>query len=59
MKIEHGEQVSKVRRDFIVEDLITLENNAKAKKFLMCGLGMDEYNRVLNCTVENKCRMQW
>ncbi|XP_070022549.1 uncharacterized protein [Nicotiana sylvestris] len=41
-----GVDVPKTRADFTVEDLNKWEKNAKAKKWLVCGLGPNEYNRI-------------
>ncbi|XP_069146069.1 uncharacterized protein [Solanum lycopersicum] len=32
-----------------VEDKLAIQNNAKAKKILICGIGTDEYNRISSC----------
>ncbi|XP_070056881.1 uncharacterized protein [Nicotiana tomentosiformis] len=42
--------VPKTRADCTAEDLKKWEKNAKAKKWLVCGLGPDEYSRIQNCT---------
>ncbi|XP_070007714.1 uncharacterized protein [Nicotiana sylvestris] len=36
----------KARADYTTEDLRKWEKNAKAKKWLVCGLGPDEYSRI-------------
>ncbi|XP_070047340.1 uncharacterized protein [Nicotiana tomentosiformis] len=41
--------VPKTRVDCTVEDLKKWEKNAKAKKWLICGLGPDEYSRIQGC----------
>ncbi|XP_070015514.1 uncharacterized protein [Nicotiana sylvestris] len=38
------------RADYTAEDLKKWEKNAKAKKWLVCGLGPDEYSRIQCCT---------
>ncbi|XP_070050157.1 uncharacterized protein [Nicotiana tomentosiformis] len=51
MKINaKGEEVPKTRADCTADDLRKWEKNAKAKKWLVCGLGPDEYNRIQSCT---------
>ncbi|XP_070036070.1 uncharacterized protein [Nicotiana tomentosiformis] len=51
MKITtEGEEVPKTRADCTAEDLRKWEKNAKAKKWLVCGLGPDEYNKIQSCT---------
>ncbi|XP_070007429.1 uncharacterized protein [Nicotiana sylvestris] len=42
--------VPKIRADCTVEDLKKWEKNAKAKKWLVCGLGPDEHSRIQSCT---------
>ncbi|XP_070046655.1 uncharacterized protein [Nicotiana tomentosiformis] len=41
-----GVDVLKIRADYTTEDLKKCEKNAKAKKWLICGLGPDEYSRI-------------
>ncbi|XP_070055099.1 uncharacterized protein [Nicotiana tomentosiformis] len=51
MKInDEGEEVPKTRADCTVDDLKKWEKNVKDKKWLMCGLSPDEYNRIQSCT---------
>ncbi|XP_070039287.1 uncharacterized protein [Nicotiana tomentosiformis] len=51
MKIKaEGEEVSKTRADCTADDLRKWEKNAKAKKWLVCGLGPDKYSRIQSCT---------
>ncbi|XP_070035272.1 uncharacterized protein [Nicotiana tomentosiformis] len=51
MKINaEGVEVPKTRADCTDEDLKKWEKNAKAKKWLICELGPDEYSRIQNCT---------
>ncbi|XP_070058083.1 uncharacterized protein [Nicotiana tomentosiformis] len=45
-----GVEAPKTRADYTAEDLKKWEKNAKAKKWLICGLGPDEYNRIQSCT---------
>ncbi|XP_015060404.1 uncharacterized protein LOC107006346 [Solanum pennellii] len=42
-------QVLKDRKEWNVEDKLAIQNNAKAKKILICGIGPDEYNRISSC----------
>ena len=37
-------QVPKDRKEWNVADKLAIQNNAKAKKILICGTGKDEYN---------------
>ncbi|XP_070026093.1 uncharacterized protein [Nicotiana sylvestris] len=50
MKNEEGVVVPKTRADCTAEDLKKWEKNAKAKKWLVCGLGPDEYSMIQSCT---------
>ncbi|XP_070045027.1 uncharacterized protein [Nicotiana tomentosiformis] len=34
----------------LVEEFRMMEKNTKAKKILICGLGLDEYNRISACS---------
>ncbi|XP_070005274.1 uncharacterized protein [Nicotiana sylvestris] len=43
--------VPRTRADCTAEDLRKWEKNAKAKKWLVCGLGPDEYSRIQGCTI--------
>ncbi|XP_070025649.1 uncharacterized protein [Nicotiana sylvestris] len=49
-KNTEGVYAPKTRADCNAEDLTKWENNVKAKKWLVCGLGPDEYNRIQSCT---------
>ncbi|XP_070035725.1 intracellular protein transport protein USO1-like [Nicotiana tomentosiformis] len=49
-KNAEGADVPKTRADCTAEDLRKWEKNTKAKKWLVCGLGPDEYNRIQSCT---------
>ncbi|XP_070032654.1 uncharacterized protein [Nicotiana tomentosiformis] len=49
-KNAEGVDVPKIRADCTAEDLRKLEKNAKANKWLMCGLGPNKYNRIQSCT---------
>ncbi|KAL3340303.1 hypothetical protein AABB24_028772 [Solanum stoloniferum] len=40
----------KGRLELTPENKIALQNNAKAKNILICGLGPDEYNRISSCS---------
>ncbi|XP_070048546.1 uncharacterized protein [Nicotiana tomentosiformis] len=51
MKIyAEGEEVEKTRADCTADNLRKWEKNAYAKKWLVCGLGPDEYSRIQSCT---------
>ncbi|XP_070034903.1 uncharacterized protein [Nicotiana tomentosiformis] len=55
MKINaEGEEVPKTRADCTAKDLRKWEKNAKAKKWLVCRLGPDEYSRIQSCTTAKK-----
>ncbi|XP_070035747.1 uncharacterized protein [Nicotiana tomentosiformis] len=45
-----GEEVPKTRVDCTADDLRKWEKNAKAKKWLVCGIGPNEYSRIQRCT---------
>ncbi|XP_070004281.1 uncharacterized protein [Nicotiana sylvestris] len=45
-----GEDMPKTRVDCTAEDLKKWEKNVKAKKWLVCGLGPDEYSKIQSCT---------
>nr|XP_009790541.1 PREDICTED: uncharacterized protein LOC104237987 [Nicotiana sylvestris] len=45
-----GVDVRKTRADCTAKDLKKWEKNAKDKKWRVCGLGLDEYNRIQSCT---------
>ncbi|XP_070013930.1 uncharacterized protein [Nicotiana sylvestris] len=49
-KNAEGVDVPKTRADCTAEDLKKWEKNAKAKKWLVCGVGPDEYNRIQSYT---------
>ncbi|XP_055800421.1 uncharacterized protein LOC129869858 [Solanum dulcamara] len=40
------DQVPKDRKEWDVADKIAIQNNAKARKVLTCGIELDEYNRI-------------
>ena len=42
-------KIPKERKEWNVEDKLAIQNNAKAKKILICGIGPDEYNRISSC----------
>ncbi|XP_070044981.1 uncharacterized protein [Nicotiana tomentosiformis] len=44
-----GVDVLKIRVYCTAKDLKKWEKNAKAKKWLVCGLGPDEHNRIQSC----------
>ncbi|XP_070015469.1 uncharacterized protein [Nicotiana sylvestris] len=46
--------VPKTKDDCTTEILKKWEKNAKAKKWLVCGLGPEEYNRIQSCTTANE-----
>ncbi|XP_070007900.1 uncharacterized protein [Nicotiana sylvestris] len=50
MKNEEGLDVPKTRANYTAEDLKKWEKNAKAKKWLVCGLGPDEYSKIPSYT---------
>ncbi|XP_070013612.1 uncharacterized protein [Nicotiana sylvestris] len=50
-KNAEGVDVPKTRADCTTDDLKRWEKNAKAKKWLVCELGLDEYNRIQSCTI--------
>ncbi|XP_070013139.1 uncharacterized protein [Nicotiana sylvestris] len=50
MKNEEGVVVPKTRADCTAKDFKKWEKNAKAKKWLVRGLGTDEYCRIQSCT---------
>ncbi|XP_015079497.1 uncharacterized protein LOC107023343 [Solanum pennellii] len=41
--------IPKDRNEWNVADKLAIQNNAKAKKILICGIGLDEYNRISSC----------
>ncbi|XP_070031092.1 uncharacterized protein [Nicotiana tomentosiformis] len=45
-----GVDVPKTRANCNAEDLKKWEKNTKAKKWLVCGLGPGEYNRIQGCS---------
>ncbi|XP_070048742.1 uncharacterized protein [Nicotiana tomentosiformis] len=49
-----GVDVPKTRVDCSAEDLKKWEKNAKAKKWLVCGLGPDEYSKIQGCSTAKK-----
>ncbi|XP_070010183.1 uncharacterized protein [Nicotiana sylvestris] len=49
-----GVDVPKTRANYNAEDLKKWEKNAKAKKWLVCGLGPDEYSKIQSCTTAKK-----
>ncbi|XP_070045172.1 uncharacterized protein [Nicotiana tomentosiformis] len=53
-KNAEGEDVPKTRTDCNAEDLKKLETNAKSKKWLVCGLGPDEYSQIQGCSTAKK-----
>ncbi|XP_070037283.1 uncharacterized protein [Nicotiana tomentosiformis] len=55
MKINaEGVEVPKTRADCTADDLRKWEKNAKAKKWLVCGLGPDKNSRIQSCTTAKK-----
>ncbi|XP_070015681.1 uncharacterized protein [Nicotiana sylvestris] len=48
-KTSEGLEVPKTRADYTAEDLKKWEKNVKANKWLVCGLGLDEYSRIQSC----------
>ncbi|XP_070034202.1 uncharacterized protein [Nicotiana tomentosiformis] len=53
-KNAEGVDVPKTRANCNAEDLKKWENNAKAKKWLVCGLGPNEYNKIQGCSTAKK-----
>ncbi|XP_070049581.1 uncharacterized protein [Nicotiana tomentosiformis] len=53
-KNAEGVNVPKTRTDCTAEDLKKWEKNTKAKKWLICGLGPDEYNRIQSYTTSKQ-----
>ncbi|XP_070032635.1 uncharacterized protein [Nicotiana tomentosiformis] len=49
-KNAEGEDVPKTRADCNAEDFKKWEKNAKDKKWLVCGIGLDEYSRIQGCS---------
>ena len=47
--IDGTTQVPKNRNEWNVAVKLAIQNNAKAKKILICGIGLDEYNRISSC----------
>ena len=41
--------VPKEREELDAAEKLTIQNNAKSKKILICGIGPDEYNRISSC----------
>ena len=41
--------IPKERIEWNAEDKLAIQNNAKAKKILICGIGPEEYNRISSC----------
>ncbi|XP_027773725.1 uncharacterized protein LOC114077619 [Solanum pennellii] len=50
--IDGTTQVPKDRKEWNAADKLAIQNNAKAKKILICGIGPDEYNRISSCQDE-------
>ncbi|XP_070013555.1 uncharacterized protein [Nicotiana sylvestris] len=53
-KNAEGVDVPKTKADCNAEDLRKWEKNVKAKKWLVCGLGPDEYSIIQRCTTAKK-----
>ncbi|XP_070017058.1 uncharacterized protein [Nicotiana sylvestris] len=53
-KNAEGVDVPKTRADCTAKDLKKWEKNVKAKKWLICGLGLDDYNRIQSCTTSKE-----
>ncbi|XP_069143453.1 uncharacterized protein [Solanum lycopersicum] len=47
--IDGTTQVPKNRNEWNVAVKLAIQNNAKAKKILICGIGPNEYNRTSSC----------
>lgn len=41
--------VPKERKEWDAADKLAIQNNAKSKKILICGIGLDENNRISSC----------
>ncbi|XP_015075378.1 uncharacterized protein LOC107019377 [Solanum pennellii] len=48
-EIDGTTKVPKDRKEWNAADKLAIQNNAKAKKILICGIGPDEYNRISSC----------
>ena len=48
-RIDGTTQVPKYRKEWNVTDKLVIQNNAKSRKILICGIGPDEYNRISSC----------
>ena len=48
-RIDETTQVPNDRKERNAADKLAIQNNAKAKKILICGIGLDEYNRISSC----------
>jgi len=46
---QDGKIVPKAPQEFNADDFKMMEKNAKAKKLLYFGLGLDEYTRISEC----------
>ncbi|XP_061361118.1 uncharacterized protein LOC133305029 [Gastrolobium bilobum] len=46
---DKGDLIPKPINEYIDEDWKKLESNAQAKRLLHCGLGTQEYNRIMGC----------
>ncbi|XP_070050229.1 uncharacterized protein [Nicotiana tomentosiformis] len=53
-KNAEGIDVPKTGADCNAKDLMKWENKAKSKKWLVCGLGPDEYSRIQGCYAAKK-----
>ncbi|XP_070015098.1 uncharacterized protein [Nicotiana sylvestris] len=51
-----GVDVPNTRADCTDKDLKKWEKNAKAKKWLVCGVGPDEHSRIQSCTAAKEFR---
>ncbi|XP_055826079.1 uncharacterized protein LOC129894413 [Solanum dulcamara] len=47
--IDGTTQVPKDRKEWNTKDKLAIQNNARAKKILVYGIGPDEYNRISVC----------
>ena len=47
--IDGTTQVPNDRKEWNATDKLAIQNNAKAKKIWICGIGPDEYNRISSC----------
>ena len=49
MEIDGITHVPKERKEWNDTGKLEIQNNNKANKILICGIGLDEYNRISSC----------